>query len=65
MVSPEFGLYRKRFGKDRPDDIRPLEQIIDDRKREKAEREARKEHETKSAPQEIPVHAAEFGTDRW
>jgi len=30
---PEFiaELYRKRFGKDRPDDVRPLEQIIADR----------------------------------
>ena len=33
-------LYRKRFGKDRPDDVRPLEEIVADRKRKKAERKA-------------------------
>lgn len=45
---PEFiaGLYRKRFGKDQPDDIRPLEQIVADRKQKKAERKALNRAET-------------------
>jgi len=44
---PEFivELYRKRFGKSQPDDIRPLEQIIEDRQRKKAERKAQKREE--------------------
>jgi hypothetical protein len=33
-------LYRKRFGKDRPDDVRPLEEILTDKKMKKAERKA-------------------------
>jgi len=47
---PEFiaELYRKRFGKDRPDEVRPLEQIIADRKRKKAERKAEKGLEARS-----------------
>jgi len=37
---PEFiaELYRKRFHKDRPDDVRPFEQIVADKKRQKQER---------------------------
>lgn len=38
-------IYRKRFGKDRPDDIRPLEQILADRKKRKAEKKALKRAE--------------------
>lgn len=33
-------LYRKRFGKERPDDVRPLEEILADRERKQAERKA-------------------------
>ena len=33
-------LYRKRFGKEQPDDIRPLETIAADKKRKKAQRKA-------------------------
>jgi hypothetical protein len=39
-------LYRKRFGKDRPDDVRPLEEILADRRRKKAERKAVRQQET-------------------
>ena len=39
-------LYRKRFGKDRPDDVRPLEEILADRKKKKAERKAARQQET-------------------
>ena len=39
-------LYRKRFGKDRPDDVRPLEEILADRRRKKAERKADRQQET-------------------
>lgn len=35
-------LYRRRFGKDQPHDVRPLEEIVADRKRKKAERKAQK-----------------------
>ncbi|MGD9975800.1 MAG: hypothetical protein AB7S77_22305 [Desulfatirhabdiaceae bacterium] len=37
---PEFiaECYRKHFGKNRPDDIRPLEQIVAEKNRKKAER---------------------------
>ncbi len=41
---PEFIelLYLKRFGKKRPDDVRSIEQIVEDKKRKRAERKARK-----------------------
>lgn len=44
---PDFiaELYRKRFGRRQPDDIRPLERIIEDRKRKKAERNALRKEE--------------------
>ncbi len=44
---PDFiaRLYKKHFDKDRPDDVRPLEQILAERKRKKAERKARKRAE--------------------
>jgi len=38
-------LYRKRFGKDRPDDVRPLEDILADRKRKEAVRKAARQQE--------------------
>lgn len=46
------GLYRKRFGKDRPNDVRPLEEIIADRKRKNAECKAEKRQEAQIADQE-------------
>ncbi|MCG2658624.1 MAG: hypothetical protein L6437_00050 [Kiritimatiellae bacterium] len=46
------GLYRKRFGKARPDDVRPLEEIIADRKRKKAECKAEKRQEAQIVDQE-------------
>jgi hypothetical protein len=39
-------LYRKRFGKDRPDDVRSLEEILADRKKRKAERKTVRQRET-------------------
>ena len=38
-------LYRKRFGKEQPADVRPLEQILADRKQKKAERKAQQREE--------------------
>lgn len=38
-------LYRKRFGKDQPDDARPLEEILADRKRKQAERKVARQQE--------------------
>lgn len=38
-------LYFKRFGKTRPDNVRSIEQMVQDRKRKKAERMARKEED--------------------
>lgn len=35
-------LYFKRFGKERPDDVRSIEEIVRDRKQKKAERKAHK-----------------------
>lgn len=41
---PEFiaQLYLKRFGKARPDHVRSIEQIVQEKKRNQAERKARK-----------------------
>ena len=40
---PEFieQLYRRRFGKERPDHVKSIEQMVKDRKRKQAERKAR------------------------
>lgn len=38
-------LYFKRFGKTRPDNVRSVEEMVQDRKRKKAERKARKQME--------------------
>ena len=56
---PDFiaDLYRKRFGKDRPDDIRPLEEIVAGQKRKKAEKKAARQQAREAAPpaeDEIP-----------
>ncbi len=44
---PDFieELYRKRFGKTRPDEVRSIEQMVKDTKRKRAERKARKREE--------------------
>ena len=44
---PDFiaGLYRKRFGRDSPDDVRPLDEILAAREQQEAERKARKQAE--------------------
>ena len=44
---PQFieELYFKRFGKKRPDNVRSIERMVQDKKRKKAERKARKEEE--------------------
>ena len=44
MPLPEFieQLYLKQFGKTRPDDVRSIEQIVQDKKRKQAERKTRK-----------------------
>ena len=39
-------LYFKRFGKTRPDNVRSIEQMVQDKKRKQAERKARKQQET-------------------
>lgn len=47
---PEFieHLYFKRFGKTRPDNVRSIEQMVQDKKRKRAERQARKQQEMDS-----------------
>ncbi len=49
---PDFiaRIYQKRFGKERPDDVRPLEEILADRKQRKAERKEQKRHESEPPP---------------
>ncbi len=44
---PQFieELYFKRFGKTRPDNVRSVEQMVQDKKRKQAERKARKQKE--------------------
>jgi len=44
---PDFieSLYRKRFKKNRPDNIRPIEQMVKDAKRKHAQRKALKQEE--------------------
>ena len=45
---PEFieDLYFKRFGKERPDKVRSIEQMVQDKKQKKAEQKARKQNNT-------------------
>ena len=44
---PDFieTLYRKRFKKDRPEDVRSIERMVKEKKRKQAERKARKQQE--------------------
>jgi hypothetical protein len=44
---PQFieGLCFKRFGKSRPDNVRSIEQMVQDKKRKQTERKARKQEE--------------------
>lgn len=44
---PDFieSLYRKRFKKDRPENIRSVERVVKEKKRKQAERKARKQQE--------------------
>ncbi len=53
---PKFieGLYFKRFGKNRPDNVRSVEQMVQDKKRKQAERKARKQQEQNHQPE--PAH---------
>ena len=48
---PDFiaELYWKRFRKERPDDVRPLEEILADRKRRKAEKKAERHQQELTA----------------
>ena len=53
---PQFiaELYRKRFGKDRPDDVRPLEGIVAEREQKKAQkRQAKAEQEILPIPDNL------------
>ena len=43
-------LYRKRFGKEQPDNVRPLEQIIAENKIKKADRKAERQKEMERQP---------------
>jgi len=60
---PEFiaELYRVRFGKDKPDDVRPLEQIVADKKRKKAKRKAEKKQEAERQQQPEPYFQSADG----
>ena len=50
---PEFieELYFKRFGKTRPDNVRSIEQMVQDKKRKQGERKARKQEEQDRKPE--------------
>jgi len=53
---PQFieKLYFKRFKKDRPDNVRSIEQMVKDKKRKQAERKDQKHHQQGSeTPQEV------------
>jgi len=43
-------LYFKRFGKDRPDNVRSIEEMVKDKKRKQAERKERKQRKRESSP---------------
>jgi len=60
---PEFiaELYRVRCGKDKPDDVRPLEQIVADKKRKKAKRKAEKKQEAERQQQPEPYFQSADG----
>jgi hypothetical protein len=45
----------KRFGKNRPDNVRPIEQIVKDKKRKQAERKEQKRRDEQSNPPDAPV----------
>lgn len=53
-------LYRKHFRKDRPDNIRSIEQMVSDKKRKKAERKERKQRAIDSQTSESSDVRAEF-----
>ena len=55
---PQFieELYFKCFGKDRPDNVRPVEQVVEDKKGKQAERKARKQLENR---QQVPGTVAD------
>lgn len=60
------GLYFRCFGKERPDNVRPIEQIVQDQERKKAERKARKRQERDArqpAPDDPQSPAAPMGSD--
>jgi len=50
---PEFieERYVKRFGKTRPDNVRSIEQMVQDKKRNQADRKARKQEERDRQPE--------------
>ena len=55
-------LYRKHFKKDRPDNIRSIEQMVSDNKRKKAERKAQKQlaiESKESKPQNVKASIQE------
>ncbi len=52
-------LYFKRFGKERPDNVRSIEQIVRDRKQKQAERKARKIQEEELQQSDSSVDQAE------
>ena len=59
---PEFieELYLKRFGKTRPDSVRSVEQMVQDKKRKQAERKARKQGEaSRQSANRDPNHASD------
>jgi hypothetical protein len=48
-------LYFKRFKKERPDSVRPIEQMAAERERKKAERRERKRQRQAATPQETAI----------
>jgi len=47
-------LYFRLFGKHRPDNVRSIEQIVNDKKRKQGERKERKRREQESGPPDVP-----------
>ncbi len=53
---PDFieDLYWRRFGKEKPDPVRSIEQIVDDNERKKVDRKAKKQADREERPSVPP-----------
>jgi hypothetical protein len=67
VAGVHWRLGRKRFGREQPADVRPLEQILADRKQKKAERKAQKREEKarqQASGDSSPAADSTLGTPR-